>query len=125
MKSRLIVATIGALGVAAGLTALAPAQTDLLMQAFENGQVGVTSTGEYGIVGSASSELRQQVDAANIARRAEYARLAQQSGATRNVVARQAACQWISRLQPGRRYQQGDGSWATVTSTPPPPPSYC
>ena len=92
-----------------------------------SGSVGEQADGYLGIVGSASSEIRASVDAINIARRANYTKLAANRGSTIEEAARSAACEVFSRrVQPGEFYRLPDGVWRKRNGNEPVPlPAYC
>ena len=90
------------------------------------GLVGEQADGYMGLVGSASADVRAQVDAVNIQRRAAYTRLASERGATVQEVAAATACQiFAARIGPGQYYRLPDGVWRQRDSAPIPLPAYC
>ena len=91
------------------------------------GQVGEQADGYLGLVGSASADVRAQVDAVNIKRRAYYTDLAAKRGAKIEEVAAATACEiFAGRVQPGQYYKLPGGSWQKREgSAPVPRPAYC
>ena len=90
------------------------------------GKVGEQFDGYLGVVGSADAELRAQVDAVNIKRRAYYANLAAKRGAKIEEVAAATACEiFASRVAPGQYYRLADGVWRQRDGNPIPRPGYC
>ena len=127
-RTRLILAA--AIGVAAliGGTSVAYAlQADASAQLRASGQAGEQADGYLGIVGSPSADLRAQVDAVNIKRRAYYTDLASKRGAKIEEVAATTACELFrSKVGPGQYYRLPDGVWRQRDGgTPIPLPSYC
>ncbi len=92
-----------------------------------SGKVGEQADGYLGVVGSADSSLRAQVDAVNIKRRAYYTELAGKRGAKIEEVAAATACEiFASRVGPGQYYRLGDGTWRQREGNAPVPrPAYC
>jgi hypothetical protein len=122
----MIAAGIG-LAMVAGGTAYAFVMQDAAAELRATGVVGEQADGYMGLVGSASAEVRAQVDSINIQRRARYTELASQRGATIEEVAAATACQiFASRVGPGQYYRLPDGVWRRRNgSEPVPRPSHC
>ena len=123
----MIAAGLG-LAVVAGGTAYAfTMQPDAAAQLRATGLVGEQSDGYLGLVGSASADVRAQVDAINIQRRAYYTDLATRRGATIEEVAAATACQiFASRVGPGQYYRLPDGVWCRRNgSEAVPRPGHC
>ena len=80
-----------------------------------------------GVVGSGSGDIRAQVDAVNIKRRAYYTDLAAKRGAKIEEVAAATACEiFASRVGPGQYYRGTDGNWQQRQGNAPVPrPAYC
>ena len=116
---------------AAGLAALmaaAPAYAlQDLAQLRASGQAAEKADGYLAAVGSASAQVRAQVDAINIQRRAAYTQLATQRGATIEEAAAATACQiFRGRIEPGTRYVLEDGVVRTRNASEPVPlPAHC
>ena len=116
---------------AAGLAALAFAGAAHAMQDLAqlraSGQAAEKADGYLAVVGSASAQVRAQVDAINIQRRAAYTQLATQRGATIEEAAAAAACQiFRTRIERGFRYVLEDGVVRTHNSADPVPlPAHC
>ncbi|MGZ8312203.1 MAG: YdbL family protein [Allosphingosinicella sp.] len=121
----MIAAGLG-LAVLAGGTAYATMQ-DAASQLRASGVVGEQADGYLGLVGSASADVRAQMDAVNIQRRAAYTKLASQRGATIEEVAAATACQiFAGRIGPGQYYRLPDGVWRQRNGNEPVPrPSHC
>ena len=126
-RMKLMIAAGLGLAVMAGGTAYAMAQGDAASQLRASGAVGEQSDGYLGLVGSGSAELRAQVDAINIQRRAAYTQLASQRGATIQEVAAATACTlFATRVGPGQYYRLPDGVWRRRNgSEPVPRPDHC
>jgi len=120
----LIAAGIG-IAIVAGTRAYAMQGDAAALRA--TGQVGEKADGYLGMVGSASAQIRAQVDAINIQRRARYTELAAQRGATIEEVAAATACQiFASRIGPGQKYMLEDGAWREARPGEPVPlPRLC
>ena len=119
-------------GIAAGAllltgAGLAIAQSaGLVSEALAEGSVGEQADGYLGIRGSASGELRAEVDAINIKRRAAYTQRAAQKGATVKEVAAAVGCETLAtRVATGRAYLLPDGVWRVKGTAPISLPAYC
>ena len=119
-------------GVAAGVllltgAGLAIAQSaGLVSESLADGSVGEQADGYLGIRGSASGELRAEVDAINIRRRAAYTQRAAQKGATVKEVAAAVGCETLAtRVANGRAYLLPDGVWRVKGTAPISLPAYC
>lgn len=91
------------------------------------GLVGEQFDGFLGLVGSAPPEVRHQMDAVNIRRRAHYTDLARRRGARVEEVAAAAACEiFASRIPAGGFYLLPDNVWRQRRGTEAVPrPAYC
>lgn len=119
-------------GIAAGALLLAGAglaiaqSAGLVSEALADGSVGEQADGYLGIRGSASGELRAEVDAINIKRRAAYTQRAAQKGATVKEVAAAVGCETLAtRVANGRAYLLPDGVWRVKGAAPISLPAYC
>ena len=113
-------ATVGGVGAAYAL------QADTSGQLRASGQAGEQADGYMGVVGNAGSDVRAQVEAINIQRRARYTELAQKRGVKIEEAAASTACEiFKTRVQPGQYYRLADGVWRKRDSTPIPLPGYC
>ncbi len=119
-------------GIAAGALLLAGAglaiaqSAGLVSGALADGSVGEQADGYLGIKGSASGELRAEVDAINIKRRAAYTQRAAQKGATVKEVAAAVGCETLAtRVASGRAYLLPDGVWRVKGTAPISLPAYC
>ena len=127
-RTRLILAAGVALAVVAGGATVASAvMQDASAQLRASGQVGEQADGYLGLVGSASADVRAQVDAVNIKRRAYYTDLAAKRGAKIEEVAATTACElYRTKVGAGQYYRLPDGVWRQRDgSTPIPLPGYC
>ena len=127
-RSKLIIAA--ALGIAAAVGgaggAYAMLQSDNSAQLRATGKAGEQADGYLGVVGSASADIRAQVDAVNIKRRAYYTDLAARRGAKIEEVAATTGCELLrTKVAPGQYYRGADGSWQKRGSEPVPLPAYC
>jgi uncharacterized protein YdbL (DUF1318 family) len=117
-----------ALAVAMAAAAMpAAAQTPLVDAARQAGQVGERFDGYLGIAaGPASAQLRSQVGAINIRRRALYSNLATTKGVAPHEVGITAGCQLLARVAVGQAYMLGDGQWRRrAPGQAVPIPDYC
>jgi uncharacterized protein YdbL (DUF1318 family) len=90
------------------------------------GSVGEQSDGYLGIAGSVSADVRAEVEAINIKRRAAYTDLAAKRGVTVADVAAATGCQTLaSRVKPGQVYRIGTGPWQTKGAAAIVLPPYC
>ena len=128
-RMKLMIATGLGLAMLAGGTAYALAQGGdaAAAQLRASGLVGEQADGYLGLVGSASADVRAQVDAINIQRRAYYTDLASRRGATIEEVAAATACSlFASRVGAGQYYRLPDGVWRRRNgSEPVPRPDHC
>jgi hypothetical protein len=90
-----------------------------------SGEVGEDATGYLAVVGSPSADVRRQVDAVNIQRRAKYTELASSRGVKIEEVAAATACQLIRNLKQGQYYRLPGSGWQQRSASPPELPSYC
>ena len=125
-RMKLILAAGLGLAVAVGGT-VAYAQQDASAALRASGKAGEQADGYMGVVGSAGADIRSQVDAVNIKRRAFYTDLAAKRGAKIEEVAATTACEiFASKVGPGQYYRGTDGVWRQREgSAPVPRPSYC
>ena len=109
------------------LPASAPAQESAaIVAARRAGQVGERYDGYLGLVNaSVSAELRRQVAAVNIRRRALYSDLATRRGVTREEVGVTAACSLLKRVSVGEYYLAGQGGWRRLAAGQSAVPGYC
>lgn len=123
----LAAAAIGLAAITGGSAAYAMLQNDASASLRSSGQAGEQADGYMGVVGSASADIRSQVEAVNIKRRAYYTDLAAKRGAKIEEVAAATACEiFASRVGPGQYYRLPGGSWTKREGNAPvPKPSYC
>jgi uncharacterized protein len=126
MNRRLkLILAAGLVVAAAGATA-ASAQGDAAASLRASGQAGEQADGYLGVVGSGSADVRAQVDAVNIKRRAYYTDLAAKRGAKIEEVAATTACELFrTKVGAGQYYRLPDGVWRQRDSSPIPLPGYC
>ncbi|HEY5723874.1 MAG TPA: YdbL family protein [Allosphingosinicella sp.] len=126
-RTRLILAAALGAALLVGGTGVALAfQADASAQLRSSGQAGEQADGYLGLVGSASADIRAQVDAVNIKRRAYYTDLAAKRGAKIEEVAATTACELFrTKVGPGQYYRLPDGVWRQRDSAPIPLPGYC
>jgi len=104
----------------------AAAQTPLVDAARQAGQVGERYDGYMGVVGQSSAQLRSQVGAINIRRRALYSNLALSKHVAPHEVGITAGCQLLAGVQVGQAYMLADGQWRRrAPGQPSPIPDYC
>ncbi|HEX8584026.1 MAG TPA: YdbL family protein [Allosphingosinicella sp.] len=125
-KTVLAAALAGALLVGTAGAAYA-FQADAAASLRASGQVGEQADGYLGVVGSAPSAVRAQVDSVNIKRRAYYTDLAAKRGAKIEEVAATTACELLrTKVAPGQFYRGTDGTWQKrEAGTAVPLPAYC
>ncbi len=123
----MIAAALGTAAFAGGTAFALTMQADAAAQLRATGQVGEQADGYLGLVGSANAEIRAQVDAVNIQRRAYYTQLAARRSATIEEVAAATACEiFASRIGAGQHYRLPDGVWRRRNgSEPVPRPAHC
>ena len=123
MNARTIIATALLLTTATA----AAAQGASLTAALDAGQVGEQADGYLGVRGSVSADIRSEVEAINIKRRAAYTDLASQRGVTVKDTAAATGCQTLAtRVKSGRAYQLRDGVWRVREGAAPIAlPDYC
>lgn len=105
MKTRIL-----PLLMALALFVAAPAFAMDLHDARAQGVVGELPTGYLAAI-KTSPEIDAFVADINAKRRAKYAAISKENNQTIDVVARIAAEQIISSLEPGQFYQDADGNW--------------
>lgn len=126
-RKMLILAAGAAVALASGfvMTGAARAQSGVVAAALNAGTVGEQADGYLGIAGSVGADVRSEVEAINIKRRAAYTQLASQRGVTVQDVAAATACQTLGRLKQGHAYRIGAGAWQTKGAGPIALPPYC
>ena len=128
MSRRMKLILAAGIGLAAmlGTTTAYAMMQDASAQLRASGQAGEQADGYLGIVGSPNADLRAQVDAVNIKRRAYYTDLAAKRGAKIEEVAATTACELFrTKVAQGQYYRLPDGVWRQRDSAPIPLPSYC
>jgi uncharacterized protein YdbL (DUF1318 family) len=128
-RLKLILAAGLGLAVIAGGATVASAMLfqDASAQVRASGQAGEQADGYLGLVGSAPADVRAQVDAINIKRRAYYTDLAAKRGAKIEEVAATTACELLrNKVGAGQYYRLPDGVWRQrEAGAAIPLPGYC
>ena len=120
---RLVAAVLLALALA--LPAMAQS-SPAIRAAKAAGQVGERYDGYLGYASFLSANVRREVDAVNIRRRAHYANLAAAKGATPQEVGITAGCMTLASVQVGEAYLLADNVWRRrAAGASVPVPSYC
>jgi uncharacterized protein YdbL (DUF1318 family) len=114
--------------VLAGGAAIAVAQSASTLEAAKSaGVIGETWEGYIGFAKTPSPDIKAEVDALNIKRRAAYTTLASQRGATIQEVAMKTACQiFAAKVPVGQPYLLPDKVWRVREGASPiARPDYC
>lgn len=97
-----------------------------IVEARRAGLIGERYDGYLGVVSpNISAQLRSQVGAINIRRRALYSNLAARRGVSPQEVGITAACSLLRRIAVGEYYLSGQGGWQRVAPGRSPVPRYC
>lgn len=105
----------------AGLVALAgiaAAQSGPLAAAISQGTVGEQADGYLGIAKPVGGDIKAQVEALNIKRRAAYTDQATKHGVSLSDWAATIGCQTLRHVGPGEAYRLADGAWRTRGAAP-------
>ena len=107
--------------------ASAPAQESAaIVAARRAGLIGERYDGYLGLTSAnVSAELRRQVGAVNIRRRALYSNLAARKGVTPEEVGITAACTLLRRVAVGEFYLSGQGGWRRLEPNQSALPNHC
>ena len=106
--------------------ASATAQSPVIAQAIQAGQVGERYDGYMAAVGAPSPELKRQINSVNLHRRNLYIELSTRRNVSPQLVGMATACQLFSQLAIGEPYQLSDGVWRRrAAGQPIPLPDYC
>ena len=118
---------LSAVFLTVAISTSALAQADAAAQLRASGQAGEQADGYLGIVGSPPPEVRAQVDAVNLKRRAYYTNLAVSRNAKIEEVAATTACELFrTKVGVGQYYRLPDGVWRQrEANTPIALPGYC
>lgn len=117
---------IGLIALASVFAALPLHAQSSLGGAIRAGQAGERYDGYMGVAGSASPQVRRQVDAVNIHRRKLYIELARRRNVTAEVVGFATACELFTKLAAGEPYMLQDRAWRRhAAGQSPPVPDYC
>jgi uncharacterized protein YdbL (DUF1318 family) len=120
--------TILGILLAAGALSATPAvaQSPLVAQAIQAGQLGERYDGYMGFVTSPSPQLKRQVDAINLKRRNLYIGLSTRRNVSPQLVGMATACQLFSQLAVGEVYMPSEGAWRRrAAGQAVPLPDYC
>ena len=109
------------------IPASAPAQEPAaIVAARRAGLIGERYDGYLGLTSAnVSAELRRQVGAVNIRRRALYSNLAARKGVTPEEVGITAACTLLRRVAVGEYYLSSQGGWRRLGPNQSALPNYC
>ena len=117
------------LALAAVLMAAAPAvgqSSPAVVAAKAAGQVGERYDGYLGFVVAPSGDLKRQVDAVNIRRRALYSQLGASKGVAPQDVGVTAGCSLLATVRVGEAYLLSDNRWRRRGAGEGAPlPNYC
>lgn len=117
------------LALAAVLVAAAPAvgqSSPAVVAAKAAGQVGERYDGYLGFVVAPSGDLKRQVDAVNIRRRALYSQLGASKGVAPQDVGVTAGCSLLATVRVGEAYLLSDNRWRRRgAGEGMPVPNYC
>ena len=119
---------LGLLAVSSlAIPASAPAQDSAaIIAARRAGLIGERYDGYLGLSSAnVSADLRRQVGAVNIRRRALYSNLASRKGVTPEEVGITAACSLLRRVSVGEYYLPGQGNWRRLAPGQSAVPDYC
>lgn len=107
--------------------ASAPAQDSAaIVAARRAGLIGERYDGYLGLASAnVPADLRRQVGAVNIRRRALYSNLAARKGVTPEEVGVTAACSLLRRVGVGEYYLLGQGGWRRLAAGQSAVPNYC
>lgn len=125
-KLKIIAGLVAGVAVIAGAGIAIAQSAATVSAALEAGTVGEQADGYLGIRGSVSADVRAEVDAINIKRRAAYTQRAAAKGATVKEVAAAVGCETLAtRVPSGRAYMLPDGVWRVKGAGPIDLPGYC
>lgn len=119
----LFLLALASLSVAAPAVGQDPA---VIIEARRAGLIGERYDGYLGFVtNNPNAELRRQVNAINIRRRALYSQLAARRGVSPEEVGITTGCSLLKRLNVGEYYVLGQGGWRRLAAGQSAAPSYC
>ncbi|MBV9842911.1 MAG: YdbL family protein [Sphingomonadaceae bacterium] len=104
---------------------VALAQSGPIAAAISAGQVGEQADGYLGVAKPVSADVKAQVEAINIKRRAAYTDQASAHGVALSDWAATIGCQTLRRVSAGETYRLLDGVWRTKGAEPIALPSVC
>jgi uncharacterized protein YdbL (DUF1318 family) len=117
---------LSAVFLTVAISTSALAQADAAAELRASGQAGEQADGYLGIVGSPPPEVRAQVDAVNLKRRAYYTNLAVSRNAKIEEVAATTACELFrTKVGVGQYYRLPDGVWRQRGQDPIALPAWC
>jgi uncharacterized protein YdbL (DUF1318 family) len=99
------------ISAAVALPSPLPAQSPVLAEAIQAGQVGERYDGYMGVTGAVPPQVQRQVRAVNIQRRNLYIQLAERRNVAPDLVGIATGCQLLSQLPAGEAYMLRDGGW--------------
>jgi uncharacterized protein YdbL (DUF1318 family) len=117
---KILIAGLSLIGAGAAL-----AQGVGLAAAISAGQVGEQADGYVGAAKPIPPDIKAQVDALNIKRRAAYTDEAARHGVALRDWAVTIGCQTLRRVKPGEAYLLPDGVWRTKGTEPIALPPVC
>lgn len=119
-------AALASIAIGHPAAASAQAAASVIVPARAAGLIGERFDGYLGLVVVPNENLRKQVGAVNIKRRALYSDLARRRGVTAQEVGVSAACVLLGRVAVGEAYQLSEGPWRRrAANDPAPRPTYC
>ena len=121
---RIAIVAASALALVAG-AGIALAQSGPLAAAISSGQVGEQADGFLGAARPVSADVRAQLEAINIRRRAAYTDQASKHGVALSEWAATIGCQTLKRVGQGEAYKLPDGAWRTKGADPIALPAVC
>ena len=111
--------------LALGTAGLAVAQSASLAAAIADGSVGEQADGYLGAARAVSPDIRAQMEALNIKRRAAYTEQAAKHGVALGDWAATIGCQTLRRVGTGQSYRLNDGAWRIKGAEPIALPPVC
>lgn len=123
MKRLIALPLLGAALLA--LAGIAAAQSGPLAAAIAQGTVGEQADGYLGIAKPVGADIKAQVEALNIKRRAAYTEQAAKHGVSLSDWAATIGCQTLRRVAPGEAYRLPDGAWRVRGAEPIALPAVC
>ena len=125
MKPSARFSILGAAAMLALGAGLAQAQSGVLAAAISSGQVGEQADGYLGVAKPVPPEVKAQLEALNIKRRAAYTDQAAKHGVALADWAATIGCQTLRHVAQGQAYRLPDGVWRTKGAEAIALPSVC